>query len=1258
MNKCLATLRRVESKFDRELRELRDRVERCETLGTENSKQLKLLDQKFNTELSKYYSKQEEIIPYVFDPPDKNKHFTGRVRELQQLERILKPDDAAQEKKALSAAICGLGGVGKTSLVTEYAHRMKDYYQGGVYWLSAEDDAFFESSVDETALKLDASLGTFDLTLANTLKKLGKISKPCLIVVDCLDQLNLSRSVLKFLSNISRQSITAAIALITRRNQKKLVDEISNLDEDRCLNLKCFEADEAKNFLFQRTELIRDENANSIAGDLVEQLGGLPLALEQAGACIRSLGFSLLEYLQQFRTERLKLLEKQRVNPVAFSESEERLAVHTTWLLNFKHIQNSPHGEHAIRLMNAYAFLNPSEIEPELVNVGEREIEGDGFGNCVSSPVGRLQVVKLLTDFSLFVYVHAPSVSTHRIVQELVRENLGPEEKAKSFVDAVRLLSFAFSKCESPKDLLGNDLKERVKSVKNRPQYYLWSKLCFHAFYLLQNTNKFLENPDPKFLGRLFFPELSKILYEHAVYLSANQKQCEAKYALNFAYRMLDWMPVDEYNAVANSLSDNTLLPSHSIPLPKWFQIGIKRCCVPPIASFKPLEQEPSAEVEICEENDLQQQVAHLKLEGNENFKNGHFKGSVVAYSSAIDMSEGKTFFDPVLLTNRASAYIKLGQLDDALKDANCYISRLPECWKGYARKALALQERVSAEIAAAMAYYYFYKKDGRCIFSEYKPFKEVFPELRRRISVCDTMDQLTQFVYAASLTSNAQERLPIAIMGSKEYIFKLGALIPSMILNNCIFVGAKSNRSVTFTFRERAGLYIEGKCMFMNLFFVLVNGQINCSNGSLVKMLNCSFTSSNGESAAVASTGAFNAERCNFTNCKAGGLLCVGPSKMVVDNCTFSNNVKAGLEVRENGKLTVRNSRMFGNSMDGLLIGPNAAECYAYDCQIYHNAREGVAVVDGSRSVTLVRNRIFENYTSGVFVRNSEVDMKENNFFDNESWGIWAQTNSSCHVSMNEVHGNKIGGIRIGKRLVGKQYAATVVELNKISENLGPGYVNDIQNFEKLQLFTGGDSNFKSGKFIQNVEFKNEEKVAADEIKAPPSWCSGCFEKSADLKRCGKCFTAAYCNRACQLEHWPKHKRLCKVLREKSSIVVNEMKRVGRDGSVNVHAKGLDDVGPKYSPPPPRNGEKFIVKVQTNFEASSLGNQHSLIIYDKSLDIYETFEDQFIDLLVKEFGVICQRQYQEKKLFFYCSFEKSGKLRLSTNNFANFQKW
>ena len=1259
MNTLLEKLGDIKSNFDNELRELTCRIERCEKLGAENSKELKLLDTKFNMELSKYHSEQEEKIPYVFDAPDRNQYFSGRTQELQDLERILKSDDTGLGEKVCTAAVCGLGGVGKTTLVTEYAHRMKNYYHGGVYWFSADDDRFFEQSVNDTALKLGAILGTFDLTLTNTLLRIAQTSKPCLIVLDCLDQLNLSPNVLKFLSLVSRQSVSAyaSVVVMTRRNEIKLVDEISSLRKDCCLFLKCLEVEEAKQFMFSRTGLIRDVNTNKVAESLVNELGGLPLALAQAGACIKALGCSLSDYLEQFQTERLKLLESQKAKPVSLYESPERLAVHTTWLLNIKHIKDSRHGTYAVRLMNAYAFLNPNEIEEELVNVGERPIEDKAFRDCVSSLLGSRQVVKLLTDFSLFTYVHAHSVSTHRLVQELVRENLDPEEKAKSFVDAVRLLSFAFSKCTSPKRLLGNvGIEERLKAYdlpNNHSQYYMWSKLCFHGFRLLQNMEKLLANPDPKCLDSVFVFETANVFYECVVHLSANQKQHEAKRTLNFAYRVLDWILADEYDTIQKRLSNSSLFPSHVIPLPKWLQIVIKKCCLPPLSFLERLDEKPRVKAEVSELRDLEQNIEKRRLDGNKKFKDGLYKEAVDAYSAAIDMSRGTTAFNALLLTNRASVYIKLNQLDDALKDANEYISRFPDCWKGYARKALALDEKVSAEIAAALAYY-FSLKDGRSIFSEYKPFIGAFPGLTERISICHTVKQLM-----AALVS--RDCLRVIILGSKEY--NLPTLSPWMGAINCIMVGTKPDRSVTIELGNIV-MSLLGKCMLANLSFDIDRkGQIKACDDSLVKVLNCNFTSNCDVSAAVGSTGVFNAERCNFTHCKAGGLLCAGPGKMVVDNCTFAGNVKAGLEVRANGILTVRNSRMYNNSYDGLMIGPKAAKCDTFDCQIYHNAREGIAVNE-SKFITLMRNYVFGNDENGIFVRNSEVDMRENNFFDNEGWGIWSENNSFCKVSMNEVFRNKRGGIRVGKRFAERQFPPSVVYLNTVHDNFGPGLVDTINNFEDFRLLwtdtdvskTGSD--YKSAKYDHNVQYNNQETIIANKSTFSSPWCSGCKKKCDDLKPCGKCFTAGYCNRDCQKKHWSKHKKLCKVLREKSSCLIASMSRHLSDGQVNVHAKSLDEVGPNYSPPPPRNGKRFVVKLQTDYHSSFRGKPHSLGIYDRSLDVFEDFQDKFIDHLAKDFGILCERKCEEKKIFLYCVFEENGKLRLFTNDFPNFQTW
>ena len=1279
MRTLFQELGNIESSFDKELRELLRRIEKCEKLGTENSKQIEDLDKKFTTELSKYHYKKEEKIPYVFDAPERNQYFSGRTRELLELERVLKRDDVKQEKKVCIAAVCGMGGIGKTSLATEYAHKMKNYYQGGVYWFSAENDTFFERSMNNTAFKLGALLGTFDLTLTNTLLKITQTSEPCLIVLDCLDQLNLSPNIMKFLSEVLRHCISGGCILLTRRNESLLIEDVSSLAKERCLSLTCLEVEDAKQFLFQRTGISDDENASSMAQKIAEELGGLPLALEQAGACIKSIGCSFADYFQQYQKEHLRLLERKKAKPVSLYEAPERLAVHTTWLLNISHIKESPDGVSAIRLMNAFAFLNPTEIEQELVNFGEPPIKDEAFRDCLSSHFGCRTVVKLLTDFSLFRYVHAHSFSTHRLVQELVRDNLDAEGKAESFVDAVRLLSFAFSKCASPKNLLGNDDVEeglkRFNMPKNPSDYYLWSKLCFHGFYLQQRMEKLMKNREQKCLDSLFVFETAKILYECVVHLSANKKQVEAKRTLNFAYRILDWVPLSNYDTVERSLSDRSLSPP-VVPLPKWLQIGIRQCCVPPMSSLEALDVKSRVVTERPDSLGLQENVEMLRFEGNKDFKDGLYQEAVEAYSAAIDMSEGTPAFNPLLLTNRASAYIKLNLCDAALKDANEYILRFPDCSKGYARKALALDDKVSAEIAAALAYYYFQLKGGGCIFSEYQPFKGSFPGLKERIRICNTADQLKE----ALVSWNTQDCLLVIILGSKEYILKWsmfsfkpladlndasGNFTP-ILVRNVIMVGAKYDASVKIEFEHSIGFKLLDKCMFVNLSFSIDKGQICSLAQSWVKILNCNFTSNNTFLGAVAGLGMFSAERCNFTDCKAGGLLCAGPGVMMVDCCTFARNLKAGLEVREDGKLIVRNSRMYNNGMDGLTIGPRAAKCDAFYCHIYQNAREGFAIIDASKCVTLIRNFVFRNDGSGIYVRNSDVDMRENKFFDNEGWGIWSGTNSWCNVSLNEVFRNKCGGVRVGKRLASQRFPPSAVKFNTFHDNQGPGYIDNIYDFEDFRFFlrrvdlttTSGD--YKSAKFVQNRVYDNEERIIVNQTKLSLScsWCSGCFRKCEDLKPCGKCFTSAYCNVDCQRSHWSKHKKLCKVLREKSSFLITSMKMRGYDGFVNVHARGLDEVGPKFSPPPPRNGKRFVVKLQTDFESMTVGELHKILIYDRSLEVHDTFKAKFIDYLVKEFGILCERKYYEKKLFLHCAFEKDGKLRLFINDFVDFQTW
>ena len=1287
MTTLLSNITEIQSTLNEEIDDLRVRVNKCEIQGANNtlkiekyktqatcislkierySEEIKLLEKKCTTELSRCYIKEEEKIPYIFTAPPRNRYFAGRTAEIQELKRILKVEETSKEKKVRVAAVCGLGGIGKTSLVSEYAHQMKDFYKGGVYWYSAEDDAFLEKTVNDVALKIDALLGSFDLTLSNTLKKISSSHDPCLIVLDCLDQLDLSSNMMKFLSFPAQENIFGHFVVLTRRNPRLLVNEVLVFEEDSCLQLKCFVSKEAKEFLSSRTGVNLDENVESVAECLCEELGRLPLALEQAGACIDMLSCTLSSYLEQYKTERLRLLNQQPARPVSpGKESSERLAVHTTWLINMEYMKKRPNGHAAIRFMNATSFFNGSEIEEELVNVGTPEVEDVAYRECVSSPLGCRQVLKLFTDFSLFTYVEAHSVSTHRLVQELVRESLNPESKAESFTDAVRMLSYALSKCSSPSNLV--NLDERIgeeqdissSDLPNSPShFYMWSKFCMHGHYLCRNMEDLLVALDSVSLDPVWFPATAIIFYECAVHMSVNYRQEEAKRLFNFGYRILDWVPVAEYETVKYNISDNSLFPL-SIPLSKSIQIVVKRCCMPPFASLAPLTGKPGSDTSNgLDVGDLEEK---LKLDGNKCFKEGRYKEALGAYSSAIDFAEKcNNAFNPLLLTNRATVYIKLGQYEDALKDANDYITRRPYCWRGYARKALALDglnEKVSAEIAAALAFYH-----NRAIFSDFPPFENSFFDLQKRIFVCDAVDQL---ISNAELSLKVEANLlTILVLGSKDYVLNSDVVGGGIILRNCILVGAKINCSVLLKFGGNTCVFLKSKCMITNLSFYLEEGEVVGQPGSLVKVLNCNFTGKDNDMPIVSSKGEFNAERCNFRNGNSVGLGCDGPGNMVVVDCSFCNN-KTGLGVRDGGTLIVKSSHMYNNRMHGCQIGPKASKCVVVNCDIRHNDQEGIAI-HRSKNVSIIRNNVFGNNQSGLMMMSSEVDIRENNIFENDLWGIWSMSNTWCNISMNKVFRNKTGGVRVGYRAAGDEISPSVVELNKIYDNIGPGIVESATkseligsqntNDEHRNSYLKSPNSHQTAKRQNNKVYNNKESKNVSKLNISIPYCSNCRKKCEPI-RCGKCFAAVYCNKSCRKGHLSKHKKLCEVLRGKASFLITSMKRVGGDGMIKRHAKGLEEIGPEFSPPPPRDGKRFVVKVQSSIPSPDL-NPHTLLLYDRSLELYEEIQSKVIAKLVQEFGIQCERQAVEKKLFLHCLFEKNAQLRLFTNEFADFLKW
>ena len=97
-------------------------------------------------------------------------------------------------------------------------------------------------------------------------------------------------------------------------------------------------------FVLRRATLLEEDEpletvsaaTRTAAQQLVEELDGLPLALDQAGAYLEETGCSLSEYLALYRQHRLALLKRE-----SSVVSEYPHTVASTWTLSFSQVEQA-----------------------------------------------------------------------------------------------------------------------------------------------------------------------------------------------------------------------------------------------------------------------------------------------------------------------------------------------------------------------------------------------------------------------------------------------------------------------------------------------------------------------------------------------------------------------------------------------------------------------------------------------------------------------------------------------------------------------------------------------------------------------------------------------------------------------------------------------------------------------------------------------------------------------------------------------------
>jgi len=178
------------------------------------------------------------------------------------------------------------------------------------------------------------------------------------------------------------------------------------------------------------------------ATTLAKELGGLPLALDQAGAFVEEAGVSLAEYRDLYRQRGQKLRTERGQYPLAHH------SVTVTFTLAFEQVaENNPA---AVELLRACAFLHPDAIPEELLIEGALEW-GEPLATALADPLERAELFATLNRFSLLARdPDTHTLSLHRVVQAVLQDELDEDGQCHWAERAVRAVNRSFPDPEFP----------------------------------------------------------------------------------------------------------------------------------------------------------------------------------------------------------------------------------------------------------------------------------------------------------------------------------------------------------------------------------------------------------------------------------------------------------------------------------------------------------------------------------------------------------------------------------------------------------------------------------------------------------------------------------------------------------------------------------------------------------------------------------------------------------------------------------------
>jgi tetratricopeptide (TPR) repeat protein len=389
------------------------------------------------TEILEPNPTRDSPLPGGADP----KEFVGRDKDLEAVGRAL-------QRRGI-VWVHAEGGMGKSELARQYVLRQRDQYtvclwaDGGIslaiaYGRFAADLGLPEEHLEKASERVQAVRAW----LART--------PNWLLVIDNLDDPEVLRQTLEHQHQAQKRSTSVPSPFLPEQHRGHVFITSRNsqtgwmpLPTQQIYRLQKLSQKDAADYVLRNTgrEWERlPQTEQSGLSDLLKELDGLPLALEQVASYIRG-SCSFAEYWASYQKQKLKLLGKGMI-PSGYPET-----VATTWTINFEAVEEQ--NPAAADLLKYLAYLAPDGTPWELFLESENtfpEPLGTALRDTQMDPIlWTGELLRALRRFSLVAVIeNTRLLQIHRLVQQALGDRIletegetGRRARAKSLTESI-----------------------------------------------------------------------------------------------------------------------------------------------------------------------------------------------------------------------------------------------------------------------------------------------------------------------------------------------------------------------------------------------------------------------------------------------------------------------------------------------------------------------------------------------------------------------------------------------------------------------------------------------------------------------------------------------------------------------------------------------------------------------------------------------------------------------------------------------------